>query len=80
MICVVENVELRGIETKVSKQTNEPYAVIYFEDNTGKSNKAITRDLSLITEFSKGLVCSLICNLEISKFTKFEVTDIKEAS
>lgn len=74
MKVIVEDVELRGYEVKTSSATDTEYAILYFEEMTGKANNVLCRDVDLISEnFQKGLTCNLICTLEISKFTKFEL-------
>nr|DAF20307.1 MAG TPA: hypothetical protein [Inoviridae sp.] len=77
MNVIVDNVEVRGFESKVSKQTNAPYLIIYFEDVAGKSYNVMCKDMNIAANLKKGLVCHLHCELEISKYTKFELKAVE---
>lgn len=78
MKVIVEDVELRGYDVKTSKQSQEQYAVLYFEDYTGKANNVLCRDIDLVKKhFEKGLTCNLVCTLEITKYTRFELIEFQ---
>ena len=78
MKVIVEDVELRGLDVKTSKLTGEQYAVLYFEDYTGKANNVLCRDVNLLKKnFQKGLTCNLVCTLEITKYTRFEFIEFQ---
>lgn len=78
MRVIVEDVELRGFDIKTSKQSNEEYAVLYFEDYTGKANNVLCRNVELVRKyFEKGLTCNLVCSLEITKYTRFELIEFQ---
>lgn len=77
MNVIVDNVEVRGFETKVSKQTNTSYLIVYFEDSAGKASNIMCKDVNLANHLKKGDICHLHCNLEISKYTKFELLSVQ---
>lgn len=77
MNVIVNDVEIRGYEQKISKERNTPYLVVYFEDTkSGKANNIICRNVTITNKLKKGEVCNLLCSLEIGKYTNFQLQDI----
>lgn len=73
----VENMELRGIEKKISKTTNDEYHIYHVEEINGKSHDIICKDVTLSNGLVKGTILNLICELDIAKYTRFEVVEVE---
>lgn len=79
MNVMISDVEIRGYEQKISKEKNNPYLIVYFEDiNSGKASNIICRNVTIMNKLKKGEICNLLCTLEIGKYTNFQLQDIVE--
>ena len=80
MVCTHLFSGIRGYEDKVSTKTNKDYLIVYFEEHSGKSSNVICRNVQLASELKKGLKCNFLCELEIGKYTKFELKSITKVA
>lgn len=80
MKIIVPRVEMRSFEIRKSSAKNAQnptYCLLYFEDQDGASNHVLCRDQKMLEDnFSKGIVCDLICIFEKGQYTRFELESI----
>lgn len=79
MIVKLENIEVRGCETKESKKDGSKYMIVRFEDETGKSHEIIDRDMENQKYYKRGTVGDIYADLDIRQnYTKFQVSRFQE--
>lgn len=71
--------ELRGVEKKISMQTQHEYFIFRFEEvGTGKPFNVVSKQQFTNVELNRGSEYNLFCDLDIGpKFTKFELTGLE---
>ena len=76
MIVKTELMEVRGYEEKVSKIGN-PYLIIRAEDETGKLNELMDKNLDRAQYYKKGTRGNFYLQITLGRFTNIEIKDFK---
>lgn len=66
--------ELRGIESKVSKNGNQ-YYVFHLEDDNGVSNNAVARQFYNVVGLKKGDILHCTFDCSFGKYPKCDLVD-----
>ena len=74
---VVENVNIRGAELRTSKNGNSQYLIVRFEDETGRAQELIDRDLERQEFYKRDTQGNLVVNVDIGKFANLAIVDFK---
>lgn len=70
------NVNIRGCEKKTNKK-GEPYLLVRYEDESGKPEEIVDKDMSREPYYKRDTVGTLYVDLEIKKWTTLRVIDFK---
>ena len=73
----VENVNIRGAELRTAKNGNSQYLIVRFEDETGRSQELIDRDLTRQEYYKRDTQGNLIVNVDIGKYANLAIVDFK---
>lgn len=77
MMLNVTNLEVRGIEEKLSRKTGKPYLIVRVEDDHGAWVNLIDRDISRKTLYEKGHFYNFALDLVIRmKYTSVSIIDV----
>ena len=77
MMLNVTNLEVRGIEKKLSGKTGKPYLIVRVEDDHGAWVNLIDRDISRKTLYEKGHFYNFALDLVIRmKYTSVSIIDV----
>lgn len=77
MIVEAKNLEVRGVEKKTSKKSNDEYLIVRVEDETGRAYELLDRDTENMSAYKRGVECDLTLDLRLGKYTN--VTIVKMA-
>ena len=78
MIVKVENMEIRGVEKKVSKKNKGEYLVVRVEDTTGRGYELLDREIGNMQYYSRGVQCNLTLDLILgSKYTSLNIVGME---
>lgn len=77
MRVTTDAIEIRGKEVKVSKKNTE-YLIVRAEDETGKIYELCDRNMDRKDEYTKGLDCRLVLDIQMGKYTNIEIVGIEE--
>ncbi|MDM8202798.1 hypothetical protein QUW03_00230 [Faecalicoccus acidiformans] len=73
MIVEAKNLEIRGVEKRTSKKSNEEYLIVRVEDETGKAYELLDRDAENISTYKRGIECDLTLDLRLGKYTNVSI-------
>ncbi len=73
MIVEAKNLEIRGVEKRTSKKSNDEYLIVRVEDETGKSYELLDRDAENMSAYKRGIECDLILDLRLGKYTNVSI-------
>lgn len=73
MLVLAKNLEIRGVERKLSKKTDSEYLIVRIEDETGKSYELMDRDIENQKYYKRGVQCDLELDLRIGKYTNITI-------
>jgi hypothetical protein len=76
MLATVQNVEIRGCESRLSKSTGAMYLMVRFEDETGKSYELLDRDMEHQTYYTKGVMADLQIKISLGKYKNLEISNV----
>lgn len=73
----IQNVNIRGREERENKK-GEPYCLVRFEDETGKANELIDKDMERAKFYNRDTEGDLVISIEkSSKYTNIRIIDFK---
>lgn len=70
----IENVNIRGHETKTNKN-GEPYVIVRFEDETGKAYELVDKDVERADFYKRNTDMDLTVTIDIGKYTTIRIID-----
>lgn len=73
MIVEAKNLEVRGVEKRVSKKTNDEYLIVRVEDETGRAYELLDRDAENQPLYKRGIQCDLTLDLRLGKYTNLSI-------
>lgn len=73
MIAKVENLEIRGFERRKSQKTDNEYLIVRVEDEQGKQEELIDRDLDNEKFYKKGTMVDMLLTISFGKYTNVSV-------
>ena len=78
MKAIVKNANIRGCEAKTNKK-GEGYLLVRYEDETGKPEVLIDKDMSRQPFYKRDVDMDLFINIDIGKqFTTVRIVDARE--
>lgn len=76
MKAIINNINIRGCEPKISKN-GEPYLVVRFEDETGKAQEIIDKNMERQPFYKRNTDGTLYIEITTGKFTNLRIIDFK---
>lgn len=76
MKATVSNICIRGCEPKTNKN-GEPYLLVRFEDETGKPEELVDKDMERQTYYKRDTQGDLTIDIQMGKWTNIRVIDFK---
>ncbi len=73
MIVEAKNLEIRGVEKRTSKKSNDEYLIVRVEDETGRSYELLDRDAENMSAYKRGVECDLTLDLRLGKYTNVSI-------
>lgn len=73
MIVEAKNLEIRGVEKRTSKKTEEEYLIVRVEDETGRAYELLDRDVENMSIYKRGVECDLTLDLRLGKYTNVSI-------
>ena len=73
MIVEARNLEIRGVEKRTSKKSNDEYLIVRVEDETGRSYELLDRDAENMSHYKRGVECDLTLDLRLGKYTNVSI-------
>ena len=77
MLVKAENLEVRGVEKKVSKRSNDEYLIVRVEDSTGKAYELLDRDVNNISYYARGIQCDMTLDLNVGRYTALNIVKME---
>ena len=78
MRAVVKNANIRGCEAKVNKK-GEGYLLVRYEDETGKPETLIDKDMTRQSFYKRDVDMDLFINIDVGRqFTTIRIVDARE--
>lgn len=73
MIVEAKNLEIRGVEKRTSKKSEEEYLIVRVEDETGRAYELLDRDVENMSAYKRGVECNLTLDLQLGKYTNVSI-------
>lgn len=73
MIVEAKNLEIRGVEKRTSKKSEEEYLIVRVEDETGRAYELLDRDVENMHVYKRGVECDLTLDLRLGKYTNVSI-------
>lgn len=73
MIVEAKNIEIRGVEEKQSKKTENEYLIVRVEDETGRAYELLDRDVENKECYKRGIQCDLTLDLRLGKYSNLTI-------
>lgn len=73
MIVEAKKLEVRGVEKRMSKKSNDEYLIVRVEDETGKAYELLDRDVENMSAYKRGIECDLTLELRLGKYTNVSI-------
>lgn len=73
MIVEAKNLEIRGVEKRTSKKSEEEYLIVRVEDETGRAYELLDRDVENMSAYKRGIECNLTLDLRLGKYTNVSI-------
>ena len=73
MIFEAKNLEIRGVEKRTSKKSEEEYLIVRVEDETGRAYELLDRDVENMSIYKRGVECDLTLDLRLGKYTNVSI-------
>lgn len=73
MIVEAKNLEIRGVEKRTSKKSEEEYLIVCVEDETGRAYELLDRDVENMSIYKRGVECDLTLDLRLGKYTNVSI-------
>jgi len=73
MIVEAKNLEIRGVEKRTSKKSNDEYLIVRVEDETGRAYELLDRDAENMSAYKRGVECDLTLDLRLGKYTNVSI-------
>ena len=73
MIVEAKNLEIRGVEKRTSKKSNDEYLIVRVEDETGRPYELLDRDAENMSAYKRGVECDLTLDLRLGKYTNVSI-------
>ena len=73
MIVEAKNLEIRGVEKRTSKKSEEEYLIVRVEDETGRAYELLDRDVENMSAYKRGVECDLTLDLRLGKYTNVSI-------
>jgi len=73
MIVEAKNLEIRGVEKRTSKKSEEEYLIVRVEDETGRAYELLDRDVENMSAYKRGVECNLTLDLRLGKYTNVSI-------
>ncbi|OUN59240.1 hypothetical protein [Faecalitalea cylindroides] len=73
MIVETKNLEIRGVEKRTSKKSEEEYLIVRVEDETGRAYELLDRDVENMSIYKRGVECDLTLDLRLGKYTNVSI-------
>lgn len=73
MIVEAKNLEIRGVEKRTSKKSEEEYLIVRVEDETGRAYELLDRDVENMSVYKRGVECDLTLDLRLGKYTNVSI-------
>lgn len=73
MIVEAKNLEIRGVEKRTSKKSEEEYLIVRVEDETGRAYELLDRDVENMPIYKRGVECYLTLDLRLGKYTNVSI-------
>ncbi len=68
-----KNLEIRGVEKRTSKKSEEEYLIVRVEDETGRAYELLDRDVENMSIYKRGVECDLTLDLRLGKYTNVSI-------
>lgn len=76
MKAAINNICIRGCEPKTNKN-GEPYLIVRFEDETGKPEELVDKDMERQTYYKRDTQGDLTVDIQMGKWTNIRIIDFK---
>lgn len=73
MVVEAKNLEIRGVEKRTSKKSEEEYLIVRVEDETGRAYELLDRDVENMSIYKRGVECDLTLDLRLGKYTNVSI-------
>ena len=73
MIVEARNLEIRGVEKRTSKKSEEEYLIVRVEDETGRAYELLDRDVENMSIYKRVVECDLTLDLRLGKYTNVSI-------
>lgn len=73
MIVEANNLEIRGVEKRTSKKSEEEYLIVRVEDETGRAYELLDRDVENMSAYKRGVECNLTLDFRLGKYTNVSI-------
>lgn len=73
MVVEAKNLEIRGVEKRTSKKSEEEYLIVRVEDETGRAYELLDRDVENMSAYKRGVECNLTLDLRLGKYTNVSI-------
>jgi hypothetical protein len=73
MIVEAKNLEIRGVEKRTSKKSEEEYLIVRVEDETGRAYELLDCDVENMSIYKRGVECDLTLDLRLGKYTNVSI-------
>ncbi|CDD50263.1 uncharacterized protein BN599_00930 [Firmicutes bacterium CAG:308] len=73
MIVEAKKLEIRGVEKRTSKKSEEEYLIVRVEDETGRAYELLDRDVENMSIYKRGVECDLTLDLRLGKYTNVSI-------
>lgn len=73
MIVEAKNLEIRGVEKRTSKKSEEEYLIVRVEDETGRAYELLDRDVENMPVYKRGVECDLTLDIRLGKYTNVSI-------
>ena len=73
MIVEAKNLEIRGVEKRTSKKSEEEYLIVRVEYETGRAYELLDRDVENMSAYKRGVECNLTLDLRLGKYTNVSI-------
>lgn len=76
MKATIKNAEIRGFEKKINKQ-GDPYLLVRLEDETGKAEELVDKNIEHENIYHRGLLADVTINIDKGKYMTIRIENVE---